>query len=37
MRTLILAALLALFVGGCEKTIKDVRNSDAQPALASSR
>jgi len=37
MRTLILFALLALLIGGCEKTIKDVRTTDAQPALASSR
>ena len=32
MRILILGTLLALFVGGCEKTIKDVRTTDAQPA-----
>ena len=37
MRTLILATLLACFSAGCEKTIKDVRTTDAQPALASSR
>jgi hypothetical protein len=37
MRTLILATLLALSIAGCEKTIKDVRTTDAKPALASSR
>ena len=37
MRTLIVTALLACFIAGCEKTIKDVRTNDAQPALASSR
>jgi hypothetical protein len=37
MRTLILTTLLACFIAGCEKTIKDVRNTDAQPTLASSR
>jgi hypothetical protein len=36
MRTLILVTLLALFVCGCEKNIKDVRTTDAKPALASS-
>jgi hypothetical protein len=37
MRCLALVILIAIFVGGCEKTIKDVRTDDPRPALASSR
>lgn len=34
MRTLIVIALLAMILGGCEKTIKDVRSSDANERVA---
>lgn len=37
MRKLMLTALIALLLGGCEKNIKDVRTNDVEPALASSR
>jgi hypothetical protein len=37
MRTLILATLLALLLGGCEKTIKDVRRTDAKDSVALSK
>jgi hypothetical protein len=37
MRALLLLTLTALLIGGCEKTIKDVRTNDAKPALASAR
>jgi hypothetical protein len=38
MRALLLLTLIAFFIGGCEKTIKeDARSNDAKSTLASSR
>jgi hypothetical protein len=36
MRALMMAAIVALFVAGCEKTIKEVHSGDSKAALASS-
>ena len=35
MRTIILSAILCLFIAGCEKTIKEAQTSNTDSTLAS--